>query len=83
MSIHILTEEVTLQSSVDIVGPPGVNKESIIRLAMLEQTVIRGKIPLTDVATEMHIQDPVYTDGHHWQVHIMYRVKTTNLCEFD
>ena len=83
MSIHLLTEEVTLKSTVDVVGPPGANTETIVRQAMLEQTAIREKIPLLDVATVLYIQDPIYKDNHRWLVGITYKVRTTSLCEFD
>ena len=83
MSIHTITKEVTVNSVVDIIGPPGANKETVIRSALKETKRIQEQNGLTEEASDVHIEQPEHQDDYRWLVRITSVFRTTTVVELE
>ena len=81
MTVHILTEQVTLHSQVIVVAPPGERPEVVIKDAIKQVTAVREIVGLTDPPAYLHISDPIFKEGRRWLVRITYRTRISNVVE--
>ncbi len=77
MSIHTVTEEITVTSEVEVLAPPGANIETVIKLARQEVDRVCVKVNLYLPATEVYISRPVFQEGRIWLVNITIMRRST------
>ena len=81
MSIHVVTEEITVKSEVEILATPGTNAETITKLARKEVDRVCAKVSLYLPATEVYIGQPVYQKGQRWLVNITVIHRSTTVID--
>ena len=82
MSIHTVTEEITVTSEVEILAPPGANTETVIKLARKEVDRVRESIGLLEtLPTNIYVSHPVYKEGRVWLVNIRVIHKSTTFVD--
>ena len=81
MTIHIVTEEVTLRSKVLISAPAGERPERVVEMAMEKVQSVRENIGFIAQPTDLFIESPVYQENRHWLILITISLKTTDIAE--
>ena len=78
MSIHTVTEEITVTSEVEILAPPGEATETVTKLACREVERVCKKVELEFLdTTDIYIGHPVYQEGRKWLVSITAIFRST------
>ena len=82
MTIHVLTEEVTLNSQVVVVAPPGESPAKVVKLALAEVSSAREKVNMIDMPTHLHVSEPIFDDAdNRWHVRITYKIRTSDVVD--
>ena len=81
MTIHILTEEVTLESQVRVLAPAGERPGKVVQLAIEQVQSVREKVNMMDPLTSIHVSKPKHGEGRDWWVRITYRIRTSDIVE--
>lgn len=83
MSIHTVTEEITINSQVEILAPPGERKETVIKHARKEVDRVRKSVGLNTMPTAIQIGQPKYQDGRKWLVDITVVHRTATVVDLE
>lgn len=80
MSIHTVTEEITVKSEVEILAPPGERTETVTKVACTEVNRVCEKVGLKfSDSTDIYVDHPVYQEGRQWLVSITAIFRSTRI----
>ena len=77
MTVHLVTEEITIKSQILVSAPPGERPERVIEKAMEEYQKVRDKVGLVGAPTDLHIIAPVVQEGRRWSATIEASFRST------
>lgn len=83
MSIHAVTEEITVHSEVEISGPPGASTEAISKTAHAEVDRVCKLQGLHSLPTDVYVNHPIYRDNRKWLVNITKIFRTTVIVDLE
>ena len=79
MTVHIVTETVTLTSDVVVSAPPGERPANVIDRAIEEVVVARESIGLFPPFTAVSVGIPCYMDGRKWEVRVVTKHEVSDI----
>lgn len=83
MSIHTVTEEITIHSEVEVLASPGANTETISRTARAEVDRVCAQVGLYLPATDIYTGYPVFQEGRVWLINITMTHRTTKIVDLE
>ncbi len=84
MSIHTVTEEITITSEVEVSAPPGTSTESVTKVACKEVKRVCEKVGLKfSSTTDIYIGHPVYQEGRIWLVSLTATFRSTSIVDLE
>ena len=84
MSIHTVTEEITVTSEVEILASPGANSQTVMKTACAEVKRVCEKVGLKfEDTTDIYIGNPVYQDNRVWLVSVTVVFRSTRIVDLE